>query len=771
MSTNPFAIQKLDIFGSYGEFSVGNGPERIRAEYLLTKIKPGQKGLWENQLANQMAPWREVFKLEELSFEELIQRDLDDSRVAHDLIPYLLGETGHHAKFFPPILAVLAPRKEGASGIASQYPAPDESNGDHRVTFGDLFEFQKLSIEGHVSPLGVIRYNPQKTAMVIVDGQHRAMAVLALHRQLNKNLWGNNPFGPYYSHIHVKPEDVEHVELPVCIMYFPDINPNHPEFKEKGIDLTSICREIFTVVNKQAKEVSKSRELLLDDEDFAAFMMRQTLSNLKDRSGSDKPIARIYSFAYGDAEADNRSQVMSGKHEFCSAVAIHKLHLATSFGYPDCYRNLANSSDVTDGRYVRNPSRPYDLLTGTKNAPNQPIGRKTAKSYNPDQVVSIVNKLGTLTDSIIMPLFDQLRPFSVINEALRQKLEELSSTTAMADPIQSKCRALLFEGAGARHTFEEHTDRIKSRKIDLEERGESVPQSLLDQIAYCNAVNSALTTYEDGIRLSRAFSFFNIDQNQFNSRDSQTVESELKEIRHRARTIFDTISTQAFQIGYLMAVNSAVEYTAGESPDYNQRLKCSKFISALYIASLNEFFNAGETKHRSLTGYVTEPRSKCFDTKEPGFRKLLSLCGVSELNEKQWEFFRYLVLEIVHSKFVSKSFNTVFDNPTFSDERLCYLAGADKLLTEIEQVRKKYIGAAVRHRLNSQEFNNECTLLRERSKNSNVSEHDIESLVTKLRESTVAEVESTAKNYIKASLGRIEDRTKTLERLNGLASE
>src|SRR3954447_7147510 len=101
-----FAVQKSPAYGSYGEFSVGAGDSQIRAQYLLTKIIPGQQGLWENQLASQMAPWHEVFRLEELTFDELIQRDLDDSRVAHDLIPYLLGETGQHARFFPPVLAV-----------------------------------------------------------------------------------------------------------------------------------------------------------------------------------------------------------------------------------------------------------------------------------------------------------------------------------------------------------------------------------------------------------------------------------------------------------------------------------------------------------------------------------------------------------------------------------------------------------------------------------------------------------------------------------------
>src|SRR4051812_30340363 len=66
MATLNFSIQKIPAYGSYGEFSAGTGANQIRAQYLLTKIRPGQQGTWENQLATQMAPWREIFQIEEL---------------------------------------------------------------------------------------------------------------------------------------------------------------------------------------------------------------------------------------------------------------------------------------------------------------------------------------------------------------------------------------------------------------------------------------------------------------------------------------------------------------------------------------------------------------------------------------------------------------------------------------------------------------------------------------------------------------------------------
>ena len=45
-----FSVQKSPAYGTYGEFSVGSGSSQIRAQYLLTKIRPGQQGHWENQL-------------------------------------------------------------------------------------------------------------------------------------------------------------------------------------------------------------------------------------------------------------------------------------------------------------------------------------------------------------------------------------------------------------------------------------------------------------------------------------------------------------------------------------------------------------------------------------------------------------------------------------------------------------------------------------------------------------------------------------------------
>jgi hypothetical protein len=756
-----FGVQKLSAFGSYGEFFVGAGANQIRAQYILTKIKPGQQGLWENQLASQMAPWREIFRIEELSFDELIQRDLDDSRVAHDLIPYLLGETGQHARFFPPILAVIVPKREGKSGIAPRYPTPTITG--ERMSFGDLFDFERLTIDNKLSPLGKLTYNSQRTAMVIADGQHRAMAVLALHRQLNKT-WGSDPFAPYYDHIQITPEAVAHIELPVCLLFFPDLHETEVSFKEAGIDLITVCREVFTVVNRQAKQVSKSRELLLDDEDFSASMMRRTLTRFKDRDASDS-CARIYSFAFGDSEADSNSQVMAGQLEYCSAVAIHKMHAAAGFALPAAF-NLTKSADVTDGRNVRNPSRPIEIMNGSGGPIFQSLSRRSAKTHTPDEVVAVTELVGELTDVVMLPLFDRLRPFVAHNAAMKELFVALEDSTSKADPVQSKVRALLFDGSNNMHVFEEHILRLKERATEIKDQGKPVPSHISSQLNYCDAVSNALQDREEWVKRRRAFLLFNIDEQAFMSRDKPLVEQELKTVRIRSKAIFDAVSTQAFQIGYLMAVLSKVEALLPPGSEYPKRLAATKFVSRLFNEALNVFFGTTQAKHRTLTGYVSEPRARAFESGEQGFRGLLAAGNVRELNEKQWEFFRYVIFEIVHSKMAAQSIKETLASPESAEFAPFYLESLPKVLTEVDTLRNRYFEAAFNASKNSPDFRREMDLLEATAKANGKSPEEIEKLLNEAIAEKRKQTIEICKGHLKASLGRIDSRSQVLNRFS-----
>ena len=586
-----FGVQKTSVaYGSFGEFTIDTGENTIRAKYLLSKIKPGNDGSWECELAFEMKPWREVFNIEELSFDELLQRDLDDSRVAHDLIPYLLGESGNKAKFFPPILAVIVPRQDTGSGIKDFYPSQNILESIEE--YGNLFDFEQIKWNDQLTPLASLSYNRQRSAFIIVDGQHRAMAVLALHRQMNEN-WGDNAFVSYYDHIEVTPEQVKNIELPVCIIYFPDLHEGNPIPLEQGIDLSFICRELFLVVNRSAKRVSEARTLLLDDEDIAARLMRKTLSTLKNRSRTDDELARIYSISYGDSDTEiGQREVISGRLEYSSAITLHKVHSALSFGVDGAFR-LDDFEDISDGRKTRNSNRPVEILLGTPVGDYPTLSRNSGKSLPPDEVDEIVEKLGDMADKALVNLFDRFRPFTIHNSELRRLRMLLLEPYIRSQVEQKKVYNLIFDGSGVRNVFESHFERLKEETDQRVREGQVTPAHLQRQIEFCEAVMKALGNHERKFHRDRACKFFNINTDLYNSSNNNEDQILLSQ---NARTLFQTLATQAFQLGYAMAIFSVIEELKREQSTtspflYPQRLKLVEFVTDVYLTALNEYFS------------------------------------------------------------------------------------------------------------------------------------------------------------------------------------
>lgn len=767
MSTLAFGVTKQPVFGTYGEFTVGKDKLAVRAQFLLTKVRPSNDGTWESDFAGMMVPWREVFKLEEMNFDELLQRDLDDSRVAHDLVPYLLGDQGSTARFFPPVLAVLVPRNASGSGIDPYYPPVKGAATSEKMEFGDLFSFETVMWDGQTTPLGIIKYNRQKSAFVIVDGQHRAMAVLALYRQITKS-WGNSTYESYYHHINVKPEDVKSIELPVCLLYFPDLTSDNSELIMKGIDLRHVCREIFLVVNKNAKQVSESRQLLLDDDDFCARMLRKTLSKLKDRGPEDASLAKIQSISYGDSE-DVGKAVVAGRLDYSSAVAIHKLHMIASFANPAIFKWIGHA-EATDRRSLRHTSRAPEILTGTPLTHWQSLTRESAMEHNPAEVEKAVGYLGELTDSITIGLFDKFRPFRLHNEAVSLVRIKLTQPESKADVVQMKCFNLLYEGSGVRAVFDEHSKRLDRIKQEAVEEHQELPQYIKQQIEYCRSVEMALQGHESEIRRRRACSFFNINYDAITA--ATDAPEKWRVLESRSKSLFDTISTQAFQIGFQMAVLSVAQDLLSSKVPYNERIAVIRGITAMFINCLNVYFApVNDTRHTSLTGFIDDKRSQIFDSQALGLRALLKM-SVNELNERQWPFFRFLIMEVVHCPVASKPMIEQLAAATTGSFEEIYKAKLGSILTEVAKVRDAYVAEAEEASMKTSEFKTKLLTL-EIEKKSQVAAQTIdEKEMVKALENLKKEQRQTAREqarlHLRSSLGKIEKPQQTTDRILGI---
>jgi hypothetical protein len=125
--------------------------------------------------------------------------------------------------------------------------------------------------------------------MVILDGQHRAMSLLAIQRTVT-NSWNTVAKGaryqPFYEH-HVKSWlkkaeaegktiDLTKIELPVTICWFPE-SPGDATKPKPHL----AARKLFVDVNNNAKPPSEARLVLLSDTQLDNIFARELLNRLR----------------------------------------------------------------------------------------------------------------------------------------------------------------------------------------------------------------------------------------------------------------------------------------------------------------------------------------------------------------------------------------------------------------------------------------------------------------------------------------------------------
>jgi hypothetical protein len=286
------------IDGIYGTFATPAG----RICYMQTKAKIGDGASSKHaQLTRSLVPAREALNIQEMDFNQLLQRDLDDHRIATKLIPYILNPPANTLPgFFPPIVAVLLPFDHHQQPI-ERFEPPGETvvDLDHQygghfrmTTHGRAYRVQFLSDDkGNLAetPLAVLRWNPDEAKLVIMDGQHRAMSLLAIERTVSKS-WHTAPKGaryqPFYEE-HVQrwlrkardeghPVDLSNIELPVTICWLPEEPGETPRPRPHRA-----ARKLFVDVNNTAKPPSEARLVLLSDTELRNIFARELLNRLR----------------------------------------------------------------------------------------------------------------------------------------------------------------------------------------------------------------------------------------------------------------------------------------------------------------------------------------------------------------------------------------------------------------------------------------------------------------------------------------------------------
>ncbi len=647
----------LTLEGTVGSFRVGSvsgGSRSLEVKYLLTHVGLNFASPSNDKLLSALAPVREIFDFKSLDFDEIMQRDIDDARVSAELVPYLLDEHSKDMiKLFPPIVIVAIPIQENRTQPESFYPevtkhtlAPDPSRAwplfvTRSGEVGrEVFQFEQ-PMEGDravMHDLVRLRLNTHRTRLVIVDGQHRAMALLAIYRNL-KDQWSDErraPFKEYYSawtKNYIEQFNLDEINLPVILCTIPELDANY----DGDFDMKKAARSIFLTLNKTARQVSDARNKLLDDNDLISFLMRRTLSHIKEKDDRSPQALRIVNV---ELDQDGSRQKIQ------TPVAIT--------GVPHIYYMIEHMM-LDNGGSIKgvkprsgtfyNRTRLDDLLVRLDG--RNLLGAATANAIKRDLfTAAAAEKLGSQFDvrygAYIIGALERFAAFDRHNRAVIEIGEQLEREH------DRQLKPILLEGQGIGRVFEAHRLNLRQKLRDGYFRTDvpviEASSRRLDATAERISDTVARLYRERALRLLGDLN----DKKPIRSEDGEIHPKIIEWCNKLYDDLFSTVAFQtALVCGFLGLVEKAelrLKKGSGDQPPIDRDQAFDE-----YMSQLNQFFvprSIPQLKKmiRIFTGEVADDK-ELWEVR-PSSQTFRNVVYRAEMQPDQWPKYRYLLLEI-----------------------------------------------------------------------------------------------------------------------------
>jgi hypothetical protein len=637
----------LDVHlnGTIGTFRVSSEDGKsagVEVRYLLTHVTLSDKQ-GQAQLLSMLAPVREVFDLKQLGFDEIMQRDIDDARVSLELVPYLLDtSTTGLIKLFPPIVAVALPLKPNSRVPDANYrnvkrtriDSPDHSGiKEDRITAGDLGEeqfefFQHYRNDAPLSEGARLSLARDNCTLAIVDGQHRAMALLALYRNLTGG-WSDARRSPYEGYYKVWPEkeirsyNLSELQLPVLICAFPQLDGT----MEQDIDVVRAARRVFLTLNKTAKKVSDSRNKLLNDQDIVAECLRATLSYIKQLDAKDDTGLRIWNVEL-DQEGD-RVKIVS---DAAFSGVSHLYHLTEHLLMNGQARGIEARGKV--GAPRKRLDEAFERLGLKDELTSDQKNVNTRTNYS-DEIAEIFRKRWTsLYVPVIDRVFGKVHPLAAFARATINMNQELVSKR------DTELEKMLFDGQATSRTFDDFREGL-NRRVQDKEPNWTTPEikETLDRV---NGLMASRKATVESMKATRAL--FMLDAMTGPAKKQVIFDGVVaKPIREAIDRMYENVfSTVAFQSAMVCTYVEAVQIAFGGIQNSTPAL-LDEYIEA--INSLLRPKNISELKalmHTFEGELVVEPEVK-LTSGGPTFRQVVI---PTEMQPAEWPKYRYLLLEL-----------------------------------------------------------------------------------------------------------------------------
>ncbi|MCK6523505.1 hypothetical protein L6R49_18995 [Myxococcota bacterium] len=603
----------------------------------------------DERLLRALSPVREVFNLKDLDFEQLMQRDIDDARVATELIPYLLEESRSGlVKLFPPIIVVVLPVNDQKLP-ADHYPtvqSGDEDDGEgntwHTERSGELgqevFELRQLVQDGERwdHDYARLKLNTGRSALVIVDGQHRAMALIAMYRNCTK--WPDNaravePYYKLWSRSVIERYDLDEVKLPVMFCVFPELDGRDPD----QMPVHQACRAVFLALNKNARKVTRARNFLLDDRDIVSSFMRSVLTDIKASSDiHSKSTLRLWNVEL-DSDADrtalNADTAITGVTHLYGLIEritlrgnpLERLNAPSSAGRKQttleaCFRRLVVEDLLS--RVTRDEAR-----------------RDTC---DPATEAILVRAFSERFGRLLVRGLSDFAPYAANNEAALLIHRQLD-----AGATAEFYRTILFEGQSMDQVFESHVEWLKQemkspgrlrspelRAVKTDFDGRVKELEVWRQRLASERINNLLGSVPEHVR------------------ESPSVRRTLHELHTR------TFTTAAFQSALFITFFAAIEREnerRSKPPEVLDPLTAAE-VEALfdeYLRQVNELFAPTKLERLErlllvLVGRLdVEGKSA---TVTPWTECLRHILIPGELKPDEWSKFRFMFAELWQPK-------------------------------------------------------------------------------------------------------------------------
>jgi hypothetical protein len=258
----------VPLYGLRGEFSL-SGNVKVPYFSCLMDISRVSKELKTHE---EVSPSMDTV----YSLVELFQRQIDPKRVEREIVDGYL-RAPNKIKFFNSLTIVLLPKNDDGKIVSSfenyennDPPVPDQKCGHFDTNFSLDSEGTRKAIFGGVQfvttaaeNISRLRWDNNRTDAVAVDGQHRLRAIKLWMIGKNQQL-----------------SDVERpTRIPIIFLLLHEAAGFLGAATGATTGIKGIAREIFTDLNKNAREVDLATQIILDDLSVEACCVRSLVTD------------------------------------------------------------------------------------------------------------------------------------------------------------------------------------------------------------------------------------------------------------------------------------------------------------------------------------------------------------------------------------------------------------------------------------------------------------------------------------------------------------